>query len=103
MPNRLHHRLDDGPVARSCKSHNAAHQDLHQISIIDSSWPGLSPAIHVFLCCNSKTKTWTPGTRPGMTKERPSHRSNSAAATSLLGPLVGGRIDDLAHDIGALV
>jgi hypothetical protein len=29
---------------------------------------GLVPAIHVF--CVDETKTWMPGTRPGMTNER---------------------------------
>jgi hypothetical protein len=29
---------------------------------------GLVPAIHVLLCCN--TRTWMPGTRPSMTVER---------------------------------
>src|SRR5882757_5350950 len=31
---------------------------------------GLVPAIHVFSCCET-ARTWMPGTRPGMTGERP--------------------------------
>jgi hypothetical protein len=30
---------------------------------------GLDPAIHVFLADSLTSKTWMPGTRPGMTKE----------------------------------
>jgi hypothetical protein len=34
---------------------------------------GLAPAIHAFY---SKSKTWMPGTRPGMTEEAPKRRFN---------------------------
>jgi hypothetical protein len=35
---------------------------------------GLVPAIHVFLA----SKTWMPGTRPGMTRERPTADRNAS-------------------------
>jgi hypothetical protein len=30
---------------------------------------GLDPAIHVFVAQKRKSKTWMPGTRPGMTEK----------------------------------
>jgi len=37
------------------------------MKVSDSSWPGFVPAIHVFLSI-LRSKTWMPGTRPGMTE-----------------------------------
>ena len=45
---------------------------------------GLVPAIHVFL--RAETKTWMPGTRPGMTSQREQrpHRSNRSCSTTII-------------------
>jgi hypothetical protein len=43
---------------------------------------GLDPAIHVFLGFGG-SKTWMPGTRPGMTKEREREKISVVAISSI--------------------
>jgi len=50
---------------------------------------GLVPAIHVFLVFE-RGKTWMPGIKPGMTKERPGYSSMQWFNIVLQGVLIGG-------------
>src|SRR5262249_53381433 len=59
-------KLDDRVALRNLASDPRA-PSLRAIRLIVMA--GLAPAIHVFIAAR---KTWMPGTRPGMTEEKPS-------------------------------
>src|SRR5262249_6533753 len=63
---------------RSSSRRRGSASPLAHFPITLTVMAGLVPAIHVLAAAK---KTWMPGTRPGMTKERPTHpnRKNALA------------------------